>query len=346
MKEKIDRLMKYIKGMDETEVLKEIQVGEVPPIHKGFSTAIQEKYYKEIRNKWELSSNTVVGEEIWSRSYTELIFEEGEKEEVYVKEISLEEYDEELGGREFYVVTHSFYEEVYKGNKPFFRWNKERMVWQQEIYYHNRKEGTIRWERGKNIYTNPDGGEEVIYERIEEGMRKKLKSGQALGVVIRSDGVFNLRVGDRLYRGIKESPKISPLGEEEIEIEFNGVGNQRLEEREIVRYEEVGEEGEVIEIRERWYRVEPREVIPKYIEIDIYGTEEARAGRKYHPKGEEEEYREILIHAQGTEYRERMIPPGKEGKFKEEFWNTEDVTRTSRRYKNYSQRRGREPKWE
>jgi hypothetical protein len=343
MKEAFNKLINYVKGLDETAPLDEIVQGEVPPIHKGFSTSTKEKHYKELDVKWELTSNTVVGEEIWSRTFTELIFETDDNEDpVYVKEVTFDEYDPELKGTEFYRVNHPFYEDIYKGTKPFFRWNRERMIWYQEMFFHNRKENTVRWDRPFSTYNNPDSSTHDLYDELPPVFTKTLSCGRALGVVIRSDVPFDLQVGESLYTNITESPKISPLGEPQVTLTFKNIRNQSFSQYQTSRYEED------IELIETWYQVSPPgdDVSPKYIEIDIYGTAEAKAGRSYHPQGEDEEYREILVHPQTTPYEARLKPPGKAHQFKDDFWNTEDMTRTSKKYKKYNQRRFKDPAWQ
>lgn len=342
MNKDIDKLMKYVDGIDETGVLDEIGEGEIPPIDKGFSTATREKFYKEIGMKWDIGSNTVVGEEIWERRYIELTFNE---EEAYVREYKIDEYDEELKGKEFYRVGYEFYEDIYKGVKPFIRWIRERMIWYQEIFYHNKKSKTLRWDRPFREIRNPDGSSQIYYENLIIPYIKNIDINKALGIVIRSDSVFNLEIGESIYTGIKESPKISPVVDEKVKIVFSNISNQILinwiEVKEIDGGVNEFNEIEKIYIEEVWNRVDG-EATPKYIEIDLYGMEEA--GRRYHPKGEDESYRETLIHSRDRGYKDRLSPPGKvmEG----EYWNIEDIKKTSKRFKGSKERRYKEPSWE
>jgi len=334
MNKDIKTLIEYVDSIDESSILSEIKGGEIPPIERGFSTATKEKYYKELNMKWERSSNTVVGVEIWERKYIELEFN---YEDVYVKEYSLEEYDEELKGKDFYRVSYEFYEDIYRGVKPFRKWARERMVWYQEILFHNKKSKTLRWDRPYEVKLNPDGSSYEYYQELNQDFNKIIKVNNALGIVIRSDIKFNLRVGESVYMGIEESPKISPLIDD-IEITFSHIDNQRLN-----TWIEVKEE-EDNEIRETWYEVKGK-ALPKYIEVDIYGLDEVEGGRRYHPKGEDEEYRETLIHSHEKGLVERLSPPGIKIE-DEDYWNIEDIKKTSKRYKNYKERRYKEPTWQ
>lgn len=323
----IEDIKEFIGRDDGTSSISDIEKPEFPDISKGFNTAFIEQYYKEISMKWEYGSNTLVGDEIWERSFTRLEF----LSSVSIKEVTQPNIDPEYKTNTFYLVRFPFLEYEYKASKPFFEWDLSVNKYIHEELFYRSKSETIRWERPFTTYQNPNSENELrYYQPLNQPFIKAFSPNKALGFQVRSDSSYEIKGNTSSY---PSNELISPALEPSYSFIFNNIANQVYS-----SYISIRQEGEY-QYQDTYHSVQGT-ASPTYIEIDLWGLKPIPNTKRIIPNGEDIERAETLIHISSTPYKERLIPPNTS--FSEQgFWNMEPET-NYKSIENYYERKDKD----
>jgi hypothetical protein len=308
----LDNIRQFIKQDDGTESIQDIEKPEFPDISKGFNTAFKEMHYPQIDMKWEYGSNTLVGEEIWERSFTTLEF----LPSTSIKEVIQPDIDEEYKTNSFYLVRFPFLEYEYKATKPFFEWDLSVNKYIHEELFYRKKSSSIRWDRPFNTYINPNSDTEIkYYLPLSLPFIKEFVPNKALGFQVRSDSTFVIESNQIVY---PSNELITPAIESQYNITFPYISNQTYS-----NYISIRQDGDYQ--YEDLYHLVNGNASPTYIEIDLWGLDKIPNSKRIIPNGEDYERQEILIHPSNTPLEQRLKPPNTN--FDDSgFWNMESPT--------------------
>ncbi len=301
----------------------------ISPEFPDLTTATLETYIPEIKDKWELASQSATLEGVpYSRTYSLLSFPPSVIEPTLIDKVELPYYDEEFEGTSYFRLSNSFLEDTYSASTPdqaFYRWQKTTTKWRQELIYLNKPSSLINWVRPS-----------IQVPRLPPSTLPPQL--QYLSIATDPFVLPPIRNGGALEASITVTPSNSPI---DVSLTDDDGNEIKLE-----NFQNILLTLPYLNIRLKGIKnpsgtpapgtVNNVGVTHTSITIQFYGEFSRRV---YIPGSVENE--QILLHADGTNLADRLKPPGLSS-LPDNFWNTNAQPVT---YTLFQAREGVTPAW-